>query len=193
MTLQVAFDQFADTVKRLLKHEEAYVAAHTIGSIATSAKLPGEIVVAAVTRLAPDAASKALKDAGLAIFQGTWLTPEEVMTPEINPIETFIAAVSYRSSGDKAGVWVDAYPALPTQVSVLKEMYDEFRETGELPDVTFEEFVAQANPNVVIVSPADIEAFLKQKETSESDAETRLEEPADDSLLTAQTPSHEPE
>ena len=167
MTLQVAFDQFAETVKRLLKHEEAYVAPHTIGSIATSAKPSADVVVASVTRLSPEAAGSALKEAGLAVFGGTWLTPEEVMTPEINPVETYVAAVSYRSSGDKAGVWVDAYPSLPTQVAVLKAMYEEFRETGEMADVTFEEFVQMANPNVVVVTPAEVESFLREKEASD--------------------------
>jgi len=164
MTLQVAFDQFAETVKRLLKHEEAYVAAHTIGSIATSAKPSGDVVVAAITKLNPDAAGDALKEAGMAVFNGTWLTPEEMMTPEINPTETYIAAISYRSSSDKAGIWVDAYPTLPTQVTALKAMYEELRQTGEMGDVSFEEFVQLSNPNVVIVTPAEIESFLKQKE-----------------------------
>ena len=164
MTLQVAFDQFAETVKRLLKHEEAYVAPHTLGAIVTSAKPEREIVVASISKLLPDAASDELKKEGLAVFSGTWLTPEEVITPDMVSSETFIAAVAYRSAGEKAGLWVEAYPVLPTQVTVLKTMYEEFRQTGETEDVTFEEFVQVANPNVVIVSPSEIESFLRQKE-----------------------------
>jgi hypothetical protein len=47
---------------------------------------------------------------------------------------------------------------------VLKAMYDEFRATGEVDEVPFEEFVQLANATVVIVSPVEIESFLKQKE-----------------------------
>lgn len=164
MTLQVSFDQFAETVKRLLDQEEAYVSAHSAGSLATSAHPEKSIVVAAVTPVAPDVAIHALTSAGLTVHQGTWLTAEEILDPTVGSTPTYVAAVAYRSSDEKAGVWIDAYPSLPTQVTVLRAMYDEFRETGEVDDVGFEEFVQLANPNVVIVSPTEIESFLRQKE-----------------------------
>jgi hypothetical protein len=164
MTLQVSFDQFAETVKRLLNQEEAYVSPHPAGTLVTSAKPEKGIVVAAITPLNPDMVSASLKDLGITVFHGTWLTSEEMLSTEpIQSTASFIAAVSYRSTSDKAGVWVDAYPSLPTQVTVLKAMYEEFRQTGEVDDVPFEEFVQLANPNVVIVSPAEIESFLRQK------------------------------
>jgi hypothetical protein len=164
MTLQVSFDQFAETVKRLLKLEEAYVAPHDCGALITAAKPGQEIVIASVSTMKPKEASASLKTLGLTVFEGTWLTPEELMAPDLEQKETFIAAVSYRSSGEKAGVWVDAYPSMPNQVTVLRAMYDDFTETGEVHDVPFEEFVQLANPNVVIVTPSDIEGFVRQKE-----------------------------
>lgn len=165
MTLQVSFDQFPETVKRLLALEEAYLAPHTSGrTLVTSAKPDKSIVVASLTSMAGDLASEELTKAGMKVFHGTWLMPEDIMTSDLAPTQTYIAAVSYKSSGERAGVWVDAYPALPTQVSVLRTMYDEFRQTGEMDDVTFEEFMQLGNPNVVIVSPAEVEAFLRQKE-----------------------------
>jgi len=164
MTLQVPFDQFAETVKRLLKLEEAYVSSHLVGSVATSAMPDRSLVVVAVMSMPPESATEKLKEAGLEVFNGTWLTPEEVLMPDVGLTQTHIAAVSYRSSGDKAGIWVDAYPFQPSQGAVLKAMYDDFRETGELDDVSFEDFTQIANPHVVIVSPSEIERFLRGKE-----------------------------
>src|SRR5262249_16944714 len=110
MTLQVAFEQFAPTVKRLLKSEEAYVVSHACGALATAAKSGENIVIASLTKLPPEGARDSLEKEGFSIFPGNWLTPEVVLTPDISPADTFIAAVSYRSSSDKEGVWVDAYP-----------------------------------------------------------------------------------
>lgn len=164
MTLQVSFDQFHETVKRLLKEEEAYVAPHACGSLVTCASPDKVVVVATVTTMNPAKATSALNAAGFKVFEGTWLTPEEIMAPDLARKEIYIAAVSYRSAGDKAGIWVDAFPSPPSQMVVLKAMYDEFTETGELHDVPLEEFVQLANPNVVIVSPEQIEDFARRNE-----------------------------
>jgi hypothetical protein len=164
MTLQVSFDQFAETVKRLLNQDEAYVSPHEAGSLVTAAKPEKHFVIASITPYPPEVATGTLQDHGLKLFPGTWLTPEEVLSPVASPQSTYIAAVAYRSSDDKAGLWVDAYPKLPTQMSVLRTMFEEFRSTGELDDIQFEDFVQLANPNVVIVSPDEIDAFVRQKE-----------------------------
>lgn len=164
MTLQVSFDQFAETVKRLLNQQDAYVSVHMSGTLVTAATPEKALVIATLVSQKPETVTEELKERGMAVFTGTWLTPEEVLAPSAGLTQTFIAAVAYKSSGDKAGVWVDAYPALPTQVTVLRAMYEEFRATGEVDEVGFEEFVQLANPNVVIVSPPELEAFLRQKE-----------------------------
>src|SRR5512140_2949385 len=107
MTLQVSFEQFTETVKRLLNQELAYIAPHHAGSLVTSAKPEKSIVVACLSRLAPEVATAALKERGMEVFEGSWLTPEEVLSPDTAPRQTYIAAVSYRSGGDKPGTWVD--------------------------------------------------------------------------------------
>ena len=62
------------------------------------------------------------------------------------------------------GVWVDAYSEQPSAAMALKGLYDEFRSTGEVGEISFEEFVRLALPNVVIVSPLEIEKFIESKE-----------------------------
>ncbi len=164
MTLQVSFEEFAETVKRVLGGKEAYVAPQETGAVATAGCAEKAIVVAAISLNPPDQAAEALKASGLKVFNGTWLTGEEILAHLGIQTDTFVAAVAYKSGDDKAGVWIDAYPELPTQMTVLKTMYDEFRETGEMDDVLFEEFIQLANPNVVIVSPSQLQSFLKQKQ-----------------------------
>jgi hypothetical protein len=42
-------------------------------------------------------------------------------------------------------------------------MYEELRETGELSEVSFEEFVRLANANVVVVTPAQLRGYVMAK------------------------------
>ena len=164
MTLQVSFDQFAETVKRLLNQQEAFVTAHNSGTLVTAAKAEKSMVVASISSEDVEATTQKLKESDMAVYSGTWLTPEELMAPATAQRDVFIAAVAYRSGADKPGLWVDAYTNLPSQIAVLRAMYDEFRETGEVDDVTFEEFVQIAGANVVVLTPTDIDGFIRQKE-----------------------------
>ena len=163
MTLQVSFDQFGETVKRLLNLQEAYVAPQGSGTLVTCGKPEKSIVVAALAPTSLDLTKAALTEGGMSVFEGTWLTNEELHSEAEPEVKPYIVAISYRSSGDKAGVWVDAFPTMPTQVAALRSMYDEFRATGEMDDIAFEEFSTLANANVVIVSPTEIDSFLNQK------------------------------
>jgi hypothetical protein len=75
-----------------------------------------------------------------------------------------VAAVSYASGTNQPGVWVDAFEGPPTTVQVLRSVYEEFRKNGEMPEVSFEEFVRIANPNVAIVTPPELAAYLQAKQ-----------------------------
>ncbi|MBI3720930.1 MAG: hypothetical protein HY248_00125, partial [Fimbriimonas ginsengisoli] len=55
------------------------------------------------------------------------------------------------------------YEDPPTQLQVLRTLYDEFRETGEVGDVSFDAFVRMAQPNVLILSLAELREFLRSK------------------------------
>lgn len=164
MTLQVSFEQFGETAKRLIGSSEAHVASHEGGAIVTVGNPEKSFVLAALTPLSPDAAYSQLEGQGLTVYPGRWSTGEEITLPNASPTPFYVAAVGYRSSEDKPGVWVDVYDALPTQVAVLKNMYEEFRATGQVDEVGFEEFVQMAGCNVIIVSPDELESFRRAKE-----------------------------
>ncbi len=103
-----------------------------------------------------------LRAAGLEVFQGSWNGVTEGSEGEsLASGWPFIAAVGFVSSEEIPGVWVDAYKELPAQVTVLRRLYEDFRSTGELEEVAFEEFVRLAKPNVIIVTPADLADFVR--------------------------------
>jgi hypothetical protein len=165
MTLQVPFEQFAHTVKRVLSAREAYITHRGAGSLVTAAAHTGGTVVAAITPITPEAARAQLKVAGFETFEGAWSTEGALDLCGPDPSEAYVAAVAYESIDKRPGVWIDAYPDQPSQVQVLRSMYDEFRDTGELAEVSFEEFVRVASATVVIVSPAQIRGYLEAKES----------------------------
>ncbi len=161
MTLQVPFVSFTATAAKLVGGSPVFVAPNAGGTLVTAADPAWAIVVAALAPSPPDAVRSELEAAGLEVLEGAWTLrePSELATAT----EAFVAAVAYQSAEYRPGVWIDAYPTLPTQVQVLRGMYDEMRQTGELSEVSFEEFVRLANPTVVILSPSDLRSFLSQK------------------------------
>lgn len=162
MTLQVPFDSFPVVLERVLGIRHVFLTEHSSGSLVTAAEPGRTALVASVAPIPVAEARKALEAAQLEVFDGAW-SGVDGTNLACEAAEAFIAAIAYQSTEGRPGVWVDAYPSLPTQVQVLRTMYDEFRETGELSDVSFEEFVRLANPTVVILSPSDLKSFLGQK------------------------------
>jgi hypothetical protein len=163
MTLHVPFDRFAETVNRVLEVKEAYVRSLGGSVVITACGRTGATLVRSIANVPLEEAMAALREAGIEAFEGSW-APDEVSLEPDGVCTAHVAAVAYQSGEDKPGLWVDAFPTAPTPVQVFRALYDEFRETGELDEISFEEFVRQANPNVVVVSPAEIQGFLTQKD-----------------------------
>ena len=162
MTLQVPLSDFAETIERILKLKEAYISRVSQGVLVTAASAENAVSVVALTKFEPDQVKSVLESAGVTCREGAWHT--EVSTELFATEEPlYVGAVSYKTGDDKPGVWVDAYSFQPTQVQVLWFIYEEFRSTGELRDLPFEEFVRQANPNVVILGPNELRSFAEAK------------------------------
>ena len=105
-----------------------------------------------------------MKALGFNISNGRWTDGGLEFELGQRSADAFIAAVSYYSKEASPGLWMDAYPTPPTPQIVLRSIYDEFRANDEIGDVTYEEFLRLAHPNVVILSPGEIATFLAQKE-----------------------------
>jgi hypothetical protein len=163
MTLQVPFDQFAATAKRVIGGREAYVTRQTAGTLVTASTATARTIVAAITPLTLDAVRSSLKESGMEVYDGAWSAEGLSDLGDCPTSEAYVAAVAYESSDGRPGMWVDAFVDLPSQVQVLRSMYEEFRDTGETTDVSFEEFVRLANANVVVVTPSQIRGYLSLK------------------------------
>jgi hypothetical protein len=164
MTLHVPIDRFPETAKRVLDSTEAYVAAHSGGAVATACSVAGTTLVRSFVKSSVEETMNLLRESGFEVYEGAWSHDEGNGFEPDDAGAAYVAAVAYESDEDKPGLWIDAYGSAPTPMQVLKSLFDEFRDTGELDEISFEEFVRQANPNVVIVSPSELQSFLTQKD-----------------------------
>ena len=163
MTLHVPFEQFSKTVLRMLTTKDVFVSAHGSGTLVTATDGHNDVLVASHTDLTIAQTKVRLMEADLEPHDGVWKLGDLQEVDCDERCEAYISAVSYKSSESMPGVWVDAHRTQPTEVQVLRVMYDEFRETGELNEVSFEEFVRLSEPNVVIVPPYEIQRYLAKK------------------------------
>ncbi len=160
MTLQVPLSEYAVTIQRVLGVQDAYVSRTPRGVLVTSASPSASVV--AISNEEPEAVRDQLAAQGVTCFEGAWHT--EISADLLGGgDQTYVGAVAYKTGEDQPGIWVDAFGFQPTQVQVLRAIYDEFRSTGEVDDIPFEEFVRQAHPNVVILTPIDLHSFVEAK------------------------------
>lgn len=163
MTLQVPYEQFVDAVARVLAIKEAYVTCHGSVSLVTASSATVKTVVAALSSGKPEQTKKELAAKGMEVYDGAWSAEGLTDLGETPPPDVHVAAVAYMSDEGKPGIWVDAYDSSPSPAQVLRGMYEEFRSTGEIADVSFEEFVRLANANVILVSPSQLKAYIQDK------------------------------
>jgi hypothetical protein len=162
MILQVPFEQFAPTVKRVLQHKEAFVTARGPATLATAASEDRTTMVVSLGSFNVADGRANLEKSGLEVFDGSWHT-EGLFDTEVETATPFVAAVAYASQEAVPGLWVDAFETLPTHMAVLRALYDEFSETGQISEISFEEFVRLARPTVVIATPEDLHSYVSER------------------------------
>ncbi len=156
MTLRVEFDQFAAAVGRVLGDASAYVA-RTARGVLVTAGVPGkDTLLVTETVLNLDAATARLREAGLDVQRGHW---SHDGAEDALPYEAYVVAIAYMSGDGKPGLWVDASADEPNATQALRTMHSEMTSNGEVAEVPFDDFVRAANPNVVVLSPAEIQQF----------------------------------
>lgn len=159
MILTVPFEEFAETVRRNCGTSDVYVSSS--GRYAVASASGKGVVVATRVKGTVALAREKLAEQGLAVFNGTWLAqgPETMSTEPLS-----FAGVAYRSADERPGLWLDVYEGSIAEIDVLRRMYDEFCETGDLTeDLSFDEFIRRANANVVILTPDDIQRHIMNK------------------------------
>jgi hypothetical protein len=163
MVLTVPYDEFPEAVKRI-EAREIFVSEKKGACLVTAANPQKDVIVAATTSSSFEEAKAALETKTVTVFRGEWSGDDVAEYENGNGETTYIAAVAYRSNESMPGLWVDAFPTMPTPQIVLKSLYDEFRDNSEIGNVSYEEFIGSAHPNVVILSPSEIATYLKQKD-----------------------------
>ena len=159
MTLRVPFDGFVDAVRRNLNTHDAYVYSDNARVVVSAGQGDKKMVVIASAQMSKDEVKAKLHGEGLHVYDGLWSIGDDLELMEM----PFIGAVSYRANKEKTGAWVDAYLELPTETRVLQDLFEEFRESGELGEMTFDQFEANAQASVVVLTPDQIETFLTNK------------------------------
>lgn len=159
-SLRVEFDQLAAEARTRAPGEAIYLepsGPQLIVSVAGP-----DLVLWAITQLSHEECRSRLEAEGLEVRAGCWISDAEALAME-RWARPWIVAVAYSSAKGRPGLWVDATAEEPTQADVLRAMYEEFRETGDVADVTMEEFIRAANPNVVILSPEEVRRYAERK------------------------------
>jgi hypothetical protein len=161
MTLQVPFEDFAATAARFGLKETYYIQRAGL-VILTAANLENGSSLVSSTTVALEEVVQGLTAKGLAVHRGFWSFGDK---PEmgLSDGEMSVAVVAYDTGHSGPGVWVDAYNEEPTHVAVLEAIYEEFRHTGEMPDVTIEQFINTAKPNVIVLSQSRLRGFAAAK------------------------------
>lgn len=164
MVLRVPFEQFPQAVNRISAEKIAYLGRENGDVLATAADPARGLIVTALAPLSFEEAKQALAKAGLEVHEGRW-TPDGASGGLAGALH--VAAVAFRSGGTQPGLWVDAFPESPHPHQVLRAMYQEMADGGEIGDIGFEEFLRVGDPNVVTLSVDKLAAFAEQKGPAE--------------------------
>lgn len=165
MVLQVEYDDFAAAVEKVLAIKLAFAVRQGSTTVVTAAKADKNAIVRAETSKGVAAVRNELQLKNIEVLDGEWRAGGGAALAASAIAETagYIGAVAYKSREAMPGLWVEAFPHEPTNAEVLRAIFDEFSATGELEEVTFEEFVRLAQPNVLVLAPDDVAAFLRAK------------------------------
>ncbi len=159
MTLRVPFDGFVEAVRRNLSTHDVYVHTDNARVIVSAGHGEKKMVVITSSELPFEVVKTKLHGEGLHVFDGLWSIGDDLELMKM----PFVGAVSYRANKDKTAVWFEAYPELPSETRVLQDLYEEFKGSGEIDQITFDQFELSAQASVLVLSPDQIETFLTSK------------------------------
>lgn len=152
MVLQVDLEQFSDELQfqRFLpicyvSVQDQYICVQAIDSERKN-------IIQVLTSKKIEEVKHYLQQNNLTIREGAWGGCNQELRNQYSHKNLYVAAISYFSCESKPGLWIHTYQEEPTPAEVLKKIYDEFKEAGEIANTHFEEFLRLACPNVLILS-----------------------------------------
>lgn len=158
MVLEVEFIDFATEAKERFAKPVAYLADTSTGLQVTAGDSATEFILFARSSLSRDAAKAALEKEKITVRHGAWIGEEE-MALHAQLLDSHVAAVAYKSSEDRPGLWVEAFANEPTHNDVLSRIFTEFQGAGLTGKFELDDFIRIADPTIVILSPEQLRAF----------------------------------
>lgn len=156
MVLTIPFEGFAEAVSRTFGGKVTYVGCLGRYTVVTAGDSATGTIYRSDVLISKEDVCASLKKAGFEVFVGIW------RDNVVEQTALWVAAVAYRSSEASPGLWIETYDSEPTKGQVLTDMYDEFCENGEIDDLPLDDFVRNANANVVILSPESQSAMAQR-------------------------------
>lgn len=161
MILKVEYSAFADAVKKHLPESPIYLS-REIGRVIVSAADPNhDLMILSHTASPISTVRNQLQEHGLTTESGRWMS--DAAEHDSEQAEIYVAAVAYRSSEAKPGLWVDIFPTKPTTSDVMQAFYEEFSLEGIGTNLTLDQFIKLCEPNIVVLDPTEISSFLAKK------------------------------
>ena len=162
MVLLVEFEKFPQAVREHAAGARVYLSVRRGQTLASAADPWSQTIVQALTSLSLDEAQAELLASGLRVLRGAWLqSPLEADESKQAPM--WVAAVAYVSAEQVPGLWVESFPEEPTTADVLTALIEEYQETGEVTNLSVDEFRRYSFPNIVILGPEELERFLRKR------------------------------
>ncbi len=159
MTLRVPYTGFAEAVRRTLGTTECYLLPVGGSLVLTAGHSENATVVVCNVMGRQETITKELHSAGMHVYEGIWSVDDDQEILQL----PYVASVAYKTTAEKPGVWIDAFPHAPSEVQVLEAMYEDLKSTGELENVSVEEFMKHTVANVGIVSPEELREYIISK------------------------------
>lgn len=173
MQLLTDWDGFlAEMQNRWPKGATIFLARDGRFTVLTASDTQDGIIFRCKHAIALEEARHLLQTLGHTCQNGVWSSETEHQSLD----ELYIAAVAYKSDEKQPGLWVDVYNHYPTPSTVLSKLLNEFNSDGTLDQADNDTFQKIANPNVVILTPEQIQHFLGQNQ-SETNFNAITEEP----------------
>lgn len=162
MILRVQSEHFLQEIEARLGTKEIYVQAFGRHAICTAATPPSELIIWSEFKESVAPLMTRLSSEGYNVKRGTW--SDTMDEPDADERVPFVLAVAYKSEGSMPGLWIDGDYLERSPSEVLKRMYDEFSEQGEIKETSFEEFVRVIHPNVIILPPHELDGFARKND-----------------------------
>jgi hypothetical protein len=163
LVLTVDIKDFAAAVKEWASVKDVFLSSSAKGSVLTAANPQKNILIVCKTEEDPRTLEEMLAKSGLSISAGKW-GESGAQNGAADLQGSYIVGIAYQSRDQSPGLWMDAFATMPTPQIAIRAMYDEFRANNEVGNVSYEEFLKLAHPNVVILSPSEIATYLQSKE-----------------------------